>query len=300
MEKNMKLCLLFICCMAVILGCIPACSPGSIPEETSGLSNDEGAVSQEASNPPSEFRLACVEVKTTFGSAKSEYTYDENGLLIQTKQSNNGKVYRPESITYNAQNNISEKTICMPGSTVADTIETYFYTSENVLERYESKSGHTIHTFSYLYDDKGRITKLRQTDESGALLQEKEYEYLDEYGSCRITTDQSRVQETYYDANHNELRLYSGNTDGTVYMDVRNTYDAHNQLLTSTDESGVTISYANVYEQDRIVKAEAFVDETVQSVILYTYDTYGNLLEQKELNAAGTPVSTTTYTWIAD
>ena len=73
----------------------------------------------------------------------SEYTYDENGLLIQTKQSNNGKVYRLESITYNAQNNISEKTICMPGSTVADTIETYFYTSENVLERYESKSGHT-------------------------------------------------------------------------------------------------------------------------------------------------------------
>lgn len=242
-----------------------------------------------------------MEVKTTFGSAKSEYTYDENGLLIQTKQSNNGKVYRLESITYNAQNNISEKTICMPGSTVADTIETYFYTSENVLERYESKSGHTIHTFSYLYDDKGRITKLRQTDESGALLQEKEYEYLDEYGSCRIT-DRSKsctgnvlcTPTTTRSVSIPEIR------SEFVYMDVRNTYDAHNQLLTSTDESGVTISYANVYEQDRIVKAEAFVDETVQSVILYTYDTYGNLLEQKELNAAGTPVSTTTYTWIAD
>ena len=97
-------------------------------------------MSQEASNPPSEFKLACVEVKTTFGSTKSEYTYDENGLLVQTKQSNNGKVYRLESITYNAQNNIYEKTIYMPGSTVADTIETYFYTSENVLQPQRASS----------------------------------------------------------------------------------------------------------------------------------------------------------------
>lgn len=55
-----------------------------------------------------------------------------------------------------------------------------------------------------------------------------------------------------------------------------------------------------IYEQNRIVKAEAFVGEAEYSVIYWKYDTYGNLIEQKELNAARTPVSTTTYTWIAE
>lgn len=269
MKRNTKRILALIYFSTIMLISFVACSYDPIQNESETVS--------EESSIPSDFKLASVELKTTFGMIKSEYIYNEKGLVSELKQYDNGKVYRIEAITYDDKNNISVKTISMPEDTTLNTTETYFYSTDNVLERYESKCGQTINTFSYEYDEQGRIKKITQSD-GESVLQEKVYEYLDEYGSCRTIFDGTRIQETYYDEKKGVIRSYSGNTDGTVYDDV---------------------FCANTYEKGRIVKSVATASDEIQSVTTYEYDEYGNLLEERQLNAAGTPVSTTTYTWIA-
>ena len=130
------------------------------------------------------------------------------------------------------------------------------------------------------------------------IIEKKQYEYLDDFGSYRLTSLDNQVTQLILDAIGNELERTLFNTDGSIVFSIKNEYDSKNNVVKSTDKDRVITEFTNVYEGDLLISVEKHVDSELAGKAVNEYDEYGNLCTKKETNAAGTVVSSTVNVWL--
>lgn len=192
-----------------------------------------------------------------------DYTYDESGRIIKTKEITYGGELVTED-TYNENGNlISQKYIY--DSEIIGTAE-YIY-ENGILMREICDIYGNKYVSEIVYNEKGQVVKRINKYENGT---EEFYEYrYDERGNC------------VYDS--------SPYIDGTTQ--IRNyTFDQDNKLLLKaiTFTDGVHMRYEYTYDQSgRVVRIDyifgfsANVDDE-RSYYLYEYDQHGNVIKYTE------------------
>lgn len=216
----------------------------------------------------------------------TEYTYDPAGRLVTELFTNSENYSVKIDYTYREDGNIAEK------------IAVYDKTQEIT---------------AYTYDESGRLIREEQTTRTGEKDPQSivvEYTY-DAMGN-KLTQSESRMgalyrkeEWTYNDAGkvltYKEFDGQGNPGEGMKYL-----YDNQGRLEEETFYKGDSAEDAAVYVYDeagRVIKRasgipyEKFI--TVNKIILYTYDEFGNLLTEVTTKKDGTELSRREYTYIA-
>ena len=216
----------------------------------------------------------------------TEYTYDPAGRLVTELFTNSENYSVKVDYIYREDGKIAEK-IVVYDKTQEITAYTYDENSRLVKEE------HTIHSaekvqqntvMEYTYDAAGN--KLTQTEtRMGELSRKEEWTY-----------NEAGKMLTY-----KELDGQGNPGEGMKYI-----YDNQGRLEEETFYKGETAEDAAVYVYDeagRVIKRasgipyEKFI--TVNRILLYTYDEFGNLLTEVTTKKDGTELSRREYTYIA-
>lgn len=125
-------------------------------------------------------------------------------------------------------------------------------------------------TLTYAYDDKGRETFYKEVNDSSEVLFSRTTEYLDEYGSYKITVkraaEDSYTMEFYYNEAGEQTKIAVNSN----FNFAKHSYDKRGRRVRTdwTDTSGNSAGY-----------------ET------FTYDKYGNIYRDSRFNSKGQPTS---------
>ncbi|MBE6590783.1 MAG: hypothetical protein E7646_01930 [Ruminococcaceae bacterium] len=236
-----------------------------------------------------------------FGKTKSEFTYDQSGRLTKTVASTNDKVYMSEELFYDDNGYVIKKkqtSLDASGKESSVTTESFIFSEKGLIQS-STIITDTITTFtSYEYDAKNRLVLYTRKDALDNIIEKEQYEYLDDFGSYRLTSLDNQVTQLILDATGNELERTLFNTDGSIVFSIKNEYDSKNNVVKSTDKDRVITEFTNVYEGDLLISVEKYVDSELAGKTVNEYDEYGNLCTKKETNAAGTVVSSTVNVWL--
>ncbi len=270
----------------------------SIPEnqQSESVSIDEQG---QSSKIPSSFLLASSEMDHTFGKMKSEYTYDEKGILKKITSYNKGNISNSETYEYDDNGYLIKKTTISydnSGNEAFKITETYVNCADGLAQSGTIEMSGSTSTFIKTYDDKNRIVLHEQKDSSGTTVSKQEYTYLDEFDSFESVELDNRTHIVKYDKNGNELENTWLNANGDTINSSINEYDSFNNLIKSTNHENSVTEQKHTYENEILVKTEIVVDGELMSTIEYTYDEYNNLIMKKRTSVSGT-VETTVNTW---
>lgn len=248
---------------------------------------------------PTDFLLASITVKMSFGTTKSEFQYDEYGRVIVFTSYSDDKPYTQQETTYDENGfMIKQETYRFDasGNRKADTIRTFVNSdSGNPLQENRTLNG-VASVITYTYNEQDRVVLYEHKDETGELLQKRQYVYTDDFGSYRVTEFDGRVNEYVYDANGNELLYRFTNADGDIQHSIENEYDSHNNVIKTVSAEGV-FEFTNVYDGDRLLSIESVSDGELVQKTTYEYDAYGNCVKKTETNATGTVTAAYVYAW---
>lgn len=273
------------------------------PDSSAFLSENSETVSGDVSEESVETRIptSFLLAEIVSGKTKTVFTYDDGGRIVLTVAYNNNVEHNRVKNVYDENGFLIEKEQVTSGNGRDVRTETFVNSSSGKpLEgtiKIKNGSSEFLSTFSYTYDENGNVIRYEQKSGNGQTEMICEYEYLDENGSYRMTTDNRTVNERYYDAAGNTIRNFSGSVSGNVYNDTSYTYDENNVLIKETYVDGTVIEYKNVFEDGKLVSKERSSDGEIMSSINYSYDEYGNQITIVEKNAAGTVVSDVTNVW---
>lgn len=289
--------LLFVLSAILLTSCSTAIHHSTEPT----YPTKESLSSEIPKKQPVSFLLESTEMEMPFGNTKSEYTYDQSGRLTKTVASTNDKVYMSEELFYDDNGYVIKKkqtSLDASGKESSVTTES-FILSEKGLIQSSTIITDTITTFtSYEYDAKNRLVLYTRKDALDNIIEKEQYEYLDDFGSYRLTSLDNQVTQLILDATGNELERTLFNTDGSIVFSIKNEYDSKNNVVKSTDKDRVITEFTNVYEGDLLISVEKHVDSELAGKTVNEYDEYGNLCTKKETNAAGTVVSSTVNVWL--
>lgn len=289
--------LLFVLSAILLTSCSTAINHSTEPT----YPTKESLSSEIPEKQPVSFLLKSTEMEMPFGKTKSEFTYDQSGRLTKTVASTNDKVYMSEELFYDDNGYVIKKkqtSLDASGKESSVTTES-FILSEKGLIQSSTIITDTITTFtSYEYDAKNRLVLYTRKDALDNIIEKKQYEYLDDFGSYRQTSLDNQVTQLILDATGNELERTLFNTDGSIVFSIKNEYDSKNNVVKSTDKDRVITEFTNVYEGDLLISVEKHVDSELAGKTVNEYDEYGNLCTKKETNAAGTVVSSTVNVWL--
>ncbi len=182
-------------------------------------------------------------------------------------------------------------------ATTETTIYTYNASEQLTTVTYSDEDGNDI-VYNYTYDDKGNLTSKLTADGVG-----DRYTY---------DADGNILTETYEDGSSYEYTYYSTGVlatetiseDGTAII---RTYYESGELNTETVvEDGVTTAYTYAENGNLTKREESSTDENGEvtlDALLYTYDSFGNLLEvEKEKKVDDVVVeekTLETYTYVS-
>ncbi|MGA7496562.1 MAG: RHS repeat-associated core domain-containing protein [Isosphaeraceae bacterium] len=247
------------------------------------------------------------------------YTYDANGNRTQVQDSLGGVT----NYIYDADNELTSEQFGGTGQTPLRIDLTYDADGEILTEtRYSNLAGtQVVVVSSYTYNNDGQITSLVDVNGSGNTVADFTYTY-DQAG--RLTSDDSLgVTTTYtydadnellsessslatidysYDANGN--RTGGGNvvgpdnqllSDGTWNY----TYDADGNLvqevgIATGPDAGLTWTYTYNNRNQMTSAVETQGSTTLESVT-YTYDVFGNRIEEDTTSGSSTQVTRFAY-----
>lgn len=289
--------LLFVLSAILLTSCSTAINHSTEPT----YPTKESLSSEIPEKQPVFFLLESTEMEMPFGKTKSEFTYDQSGRLTKTVASTNDKVYMSEELFYDDNGYvIKKKQTSLDASGKESSVATEsFILSEKGLIQSSTIITDTITTFtSYEYDAKNRLVLYTRKDALDNIIEKEQYEYLDDFGSYRLTSLDNQVTQLILDATGNELERTLFNTDGSIVFSIKNEYDSKNNVVKSTDKDRVITEFTNVYEGDLLISVEKHVDSELAGKTVNEYDEYGNLCTKKETNAAGTVVSSTVNVWL--
>lgn len=216
----------------------------------------------------------------------TEYTYDPAGRLVTELFTNSENYSAKVDYIYREDGKIAEK------------IVVYDKTQEIT---------------AYTYDENSRLVKEEHTIHSAEKVQQNTVmEYTYDAAGNKLTQSETRMGElsrkeewTYNEAGkmltYKEFDGQGNPGEGMKYI-----YDNQGRLEEETFYKGETAEDAAVYVYDeagRVIKRasgipyEKFI--TVNRILLYTYDEFGNLLTEVTTKKDGTELSRREYTYIA-
>jgi RHS repeat-associated protein len=184
------------------------------------------------------------------------FTYDSNGNVLTSSQISKG--------TY------INSVFTQEGSAVGST-ETFTYEADGDLLTHVVTTGAFSRTTTYTYDNRHRLTRTTNNDNS---FTEQSY---DEYGNTATSTDaESNTTEYTYDILGRQIEVL--NPDETT---TSQTYDLNGNALSSTDAEGEVTAF-EYDDLDRCVKT-VYPDDTPESqednpfdTIVFLVDSNGN------------------------
>jgi len=289
--------LLFVLSAILLTSCSTAVNHSTEPT----YPTKESLSSEIPEKQPVSFLLESTEMEMPFGKTKSEFTYDQSGRLTKTVASTNDKVYMSEELFYDDNGYVIKKkqtSLDASGKESSVTTESFIFSEKGLIQS-STIITDTITTFtSYEYDAKNRLVLYTRKDALDNIIEKEQYEYLDDFGSYRLTSLDNQVTQLILDATGNELERTLFNTDGSIVFSIKNEYDSKNNVVKSTDKDRVITEFTNVYEGDLLISVEKYVDSELAGKTVNEYDEYGNLCTKKETNAAGTVVSSTVNVWL--
>ncbi|GHU46143.1 hypothetical protein FACS1894120_2400 [Clostridia bacterium] len=233
---------------------------------------------------------------------QDQYTYDDKGNLLTSKEHSSGGWAYQYAYTYDEKGNIASQTRLLDDGSVDYKVTfTYNANGKELTSTQTNAKGDVTSTVTNTYDSAGNVITSDTKNSSG--LENVKYSFTyDKYGNRLTVTKNGKVSDTYtYDVQGNilshtnnsggakevytyKLPLNAGvvssfttyGEDGKVTGNSVYTYDNYNNQLTDTsyDAKGAT-----------------------ERKIVNTYDTNGNNLTTELFNADGTSASKTTFTY---
>ncbi len=221
-----------------------------------------------------------------YATGHTEFSYDAAGKLVTETFSNSENYTAKTDFTYGPEGKIAEKVTV-----------------------YDKQEDRTVYT----YDENGRLVKEERTVRAGEkVLQSSSVEYTyDEAGNKLTQTEiregnPVRVEEWTYNEAGKVLTYRELDGKGNVGEGMKYVYDKNGRLEEETFYRGESAEEAAVYVYDeagRVIKYasgipyEKFI--TVNRIILYTYDEFGNLLTEVTTKKDGTELGRREYTYIS-
>jgi RHS repeat-associated core domain len=213
---------------------------------------------------------------------EENYTYDLNGTLQSEKDRNNSNL----TYNYDILQRLKSKSVITTDGTGDEAYSFEYYLTGSK----KSMSGGGIYT-SYVYDDKGRLTKEIESD---GITKEYTYDANDNRKTFIIKQNSSVISDTTYDydsmnrlfhvyENGQLIATYSydanGNRDTMTYgnnMSTKYDYNYANKLLTLTNKnaSGSVISQ---YDYTYYLNGNQATKKDTEGVTNYKYDGLGRI-----------------------
>ena len=217
---------------------------------------------------------------------RTEYTYDPAGRLVTEVFTNTENYSVKVDYVYREDGQLAEK-----------------------LAIYDKTQEITVYT----YDENGRLLKEEQTTRTGEKVQQSiVMEYTYDAAGNKLSQAESRTgtlyrkeEWTYNDAGK-VLTYQEFDGQGNLGEGMQYIYDNQGRLEEETFSKGGTAEDSAVYVYDeagRVIKRasgvpyEKFI--TVNRILLYTYDEFGNLLTEVTTKKDGTELSRREYTYIS-
>ena len=251
---------------------------------------------------------AAADGNTTYSHT---YTYDEAGKMLARDSKDSHSATDHTEYTYDPAGRLVTEVFTNSENYSAKV--DYVYREDGKLVEKLAVYDKTQEITAYTYDENGRLLKEEHTVRTGEKVQQNtvmEYTY-DASGNKLTQTETrmgslSRKEEWTYNEAGKVLTYKEFDGQGNPGEEMKYIYDNQGRLEEETLYLGGTAEDSAVYVYDeagRVIKRasgvpyEKFI--TVNKIILYTYDEFGNLLTEVTTKKDGTELSRREYTYIA-
>jgi len=229
---------------------------------------------------------------------QSEYTYDSSGRLVSliTKRSSGGIAERIE-YAYDPEGRILEKKYDLAYNPQTWTYE-YDDSGKMTEARFRSGSGLLPGLYRLTYNVEGRLEKITRIRNDGTVHSERINRYNGDMLYSRVVkrnTEDGTVLSTYeyrFDGKGNILREVFRNNAVPFEMIWEHTYDQVGNKTRTTvyNQFGSTVSEVGIAYDERgrkVLERHTGISEHMEYSDLSTYDRYGNVTEHRRLNKDG-------------
>ena len=276
----------------VLVSTFAGCQNGMQDESHSSDQSTNTDVSQPTQK---EVLLQSEVIETTpYGTTRYQMEYDSMGRLITQTVYADGQDPSVYTYTYDAFGylNSDTRTGSIEYAEQWENDEDGRILSGSVVIK--SSFGTTKTSYTYQYDENGRVSVYTLTDEAGKITQKKEYEYIDSNGSYSVTVTGASMptQTTTYmmdpQGNLVEQTTKSGDREISQIK-----YDAYGNVIQSV-ANGVVTKSENIYEQELLTQVKVLDGEgTLMQQKVNTYDQNNMLVLAVITDASGTVISQT-------
>ena len=239
------------------------------------------------------------------------YTYDETGKMLTRDSIDSHSATDHTEYTYDPAGRLVTELFTNSENYSAKV--DYIYREDGKIAEKIAVYDKTQEITAYTYDENGRLLKEEHTVRTGEKVQQNtvmEYTY-DASGNKLTQTETrmgelSRKEEWTYNEAGKVLTYKEFDGQGNPGEEMKYIYDNQGRLEEETLYLGGTAEDSAVYVYDeagRVIKRasgvpyEKFI--TVNKIILYTYDEFGNLLTEVTTKKDGTELSRREYTYIS-
>ncbi len=231
---------------------------------------------------------------TPYGTTRYQMEYDSMGRLITQTVYADGQDPSVYTYTYDAFGylNSDTRTGSIEYAEQWENDEDGRILSGSVVIK--SSFGTTKTSYTYQYDENGRVSVYTRTSEAGEITQKKEYEYIDSNGSYSVTETGAGMptQTTTYmidpQGNLVEQTTKSGDREISQIK-----YDAYGNVIQSV-ANGVVTKSENIYDRELLTQVKVFDEEgNLMQQRVNTYDQNNMLVLSVITDASGTVISQT-------
>lgn len=258
-------------------------------------SSDQSTNTDVSQPTQKEVLLQSEVIETTpYGTTRFQMEYDSMGRLITQTVYADGQDPAVYTYTYDAFGylNSDTRTGIIEYAEQWENDEDGRILSGSVVIK--SSFGTTKTSYTYQYDENGRVSVYTQTDEAGKITQKKEYEYIDSHASYSVTETSASMptQTTTYmmDSQGNLVEQTTKSGDREISQ-IK--YDAYGNVIQSV-ANGVVTKSENIYDQELLTQVKVFDEEgNLMQQRVNTYDQNNMLVLTVITDASGTVISRT-------
>ena len=273
------------------------CQNGMQDESHSSDQSTNTDVSQPTQN---EVLLQSEVIETTpYGTTRYQMEYDSMGRLITQTVYADGQDPAVYTYTYDAFGylNSDTRTGIIEYAEQWENDEDGRILSGSVVIK--SSFGTTKTSYTYQYDENGRVSVYTQTSEAGKITQKKEYEYIDSHGSYSVTETSASMptQTTTYmmDSQGNLVEQTTKSGDREISQ-IK--FDAYGNVIQSV-ANGVVTKSENIYDRELLTQVKVLDGEgNLMQQKVNTYDQNNMLVLTVITDASGTVISQTEIKYI--
>lgn len=203
-------------------------------------------------------------------SKNRDETYDHNGFIIETiTYKMGGLLNNRTTYKYNSKGVMTDMTIFQGNGTIGDGEKCKFDEKGNLVEKIINTGRDGYETFTYKYDEKGKILECTRVNKTISIIQKTTNRYSDEGNIVETKECRNGICNRY---------IYSMDSLGNIIKNLQ--FDRYNTLIQTIkfeyNSNGKMVKEERIYEnEDNIM------------TITYVYDEQGNKIEEHKTNTDG-------------